>query len=201
MPFVVGLTGGIGSGKSAAAKLFAGLGAEVVDTDTIAHALTGPGGAALAEIQGAFGPDVIDAAGALDRAAMRRRVFGDPAARAVLEGILHPKIREESARRCAASLAPYVVLVVPLLVESGTYRDRAQRVAVVDCAEETQIARTMARSQLTLQEVRAIMAAQASRAARLAVADDIIGNEGSLESLRLQVVRLDARYRVLAKGG
>jgi dephospho-CoA kinase len=197
MSYVVGLTGGIGSGKSAAADAFAALGAAVVDTDAIAHALTGPGGGALPALRAAFGPAVATPDGALDRVAMRQRVFADPAARARLEGILHPLIRAEAeaqVRRAAGADFPYVVLVVPLLAETGGYRERVDRVAVVDCAEETQIARVMARSALPRAEVEAIMAAQAPRAARLAIAADVIANDAGLTELRARVAELHARY-------
>lgn len=198
MTFIVGLTGGIGSGKSAAASLFEALGAAVVDTDAIAHELTAPGGDAIAPIRAAFGEEVIDARGALDRAAMRRKVFADEQAKAHLEAILHPMIRAEADRRSAAAQAPYVVLVVPLLVESGGYRSRVQRVAVVDCPEEVQVARAMARSGLSAEEARAIMAAQAGRRERLAAADDVIDNGGELAALRPQVEALHRRYLEMA---
>ena len=198
MTFIVGLTGGSGSGKSAAATLFEQLGATVVDTDAIAHALTAPGGAAIVPIRAAFGDEVIDARGALDRAAMRRKVFADASAKARLEGILHPMIRAEADRRSAAARSAYVVLVVPLLVESGGYRSRVQRVAVVDCPEEMQVARVMARSGLSAEEARAIMAAQVDRQARLAVADDVIDNGGELAALRPQVEALHRRYIEMA---
>ncbi len=198
MTFLVGLTGGIGSGKSAAASLFEALGAAVVDTDVIAHELTAPGGAAIESIRNAFGDEVIDARGALDRAAMRRKVFADASAKARLEAILHPMIRAEADRRSAAARAPYVVLVVPLLVESGGYRSRVRRVAVVDCPEEVQVARVMSRSGLSAEEARAIMAAQVSREQRLAVADDVIDNGGDLAALRPQVEALHRRYLEMA---
>ncbi len=194
---VVGLTGGIGSGKSAAATMFAELGAAVVDADAIAHELTAPGGLAIPAIRSNFGAELIDADGALDRVAMRRLVFADAMAKARLEAILHPLIRAESERRCAAGLAagaPYAVLVVPLLVESKTYRTRVARVAVVDCAEEIQVARVMARSGLAPDEVRRIMATQAPRAERLAAADDIIENDGDMTALRAQVEALHRVY-------
>ena len=198
MTFIVGLTGGIGSGKSAAATLFEKLGAAVVDTDAIAHELTAPGGAAIAPIRSAFGGGVIDVRGALDRAAMRRTVFADAQAKARLEAILHPMIREEADRRCATAHAPYVVLVVPLLVESGAYRSRVQRVAVVDCPEEVQVARVMARSRLSAEEARAIMAAQVARQARLAAADDVIDNGGTLSALAPRIEALHRRYLKMA---
>jgi len=198
MRYVVGLSGGIGSGKSAAAHLFAELGARVVDTDAIAHELTAPGGAAIEPIRSAFGKDMIAPDGSLDRAAMRRLVFEDAAAKAQLEAILHPMIRIEADARCMQSTAPYVVLVVPLLVETAYYRGRRERVLVVDCDEETQVSRTVARSGIPAEQVRAIMAAQASRAQRLDVADDVIDNNGDLAQLREQVLRLHASYMTRA---
>jgi dephospho-CoA kinase len=198
---VVGLTGGIGSGKSTVADLFAGLGAAVVDADAIAHELTAPGGAAMARIVEAFGDAALTAEGALNRAAMRSRAFADPAVRAQLEGILHPLILTEAERRTRAALvagAPYVVLVVPLLIESGSYRERVDRVAVVDCSEAVQIERVCSRSGLPVEAVKAIMAAQASRAERLAAADDVIDNQGDPGELREAVAKLDTDYRSLA---
>lgn len=199
--FIVGLTGGIGSGKSAAAEGFAELGAAVVDTDAIAHELTGPDGIAMPDIEAAFGPSVLATNGALDRAAMRQLVFGDRAAKARLEGILHPLIRTQSQRRCENGLAqgaPYALLVVPLLVESGGYRTRVSRIVVVDCPESVQITRVMARSGLTREEVQRIMSAQASRAERNSVADDILNNDKDITALKTQVARLHAKYLKLA---
>lgn len=198
MTFIVGLTGGIGSGKSAAATLFEEFGAAVVDTDAIAHELTAPGGTAIAPIRAAFGDEVVAPDGALDRAAMRRKVFTDAQAKGRLEAILHPMIRAEADRRSAAARAPYVVLVVPLLVESGGYRSRVQRIAVVDCPEAVQVARVMSRSGLSAGEARAIMAAQVGREARLAVADDVIDNGGELAALRPQIEALHRRYLEMA---
>lgn len=194
MRYVVGLTGGIGSGKSTAAHLFAELGAWVVDSDAIAHELTAPGGAAIEPIRSAFGKDMIAPDGSLDRAAMRRLVFGDAAAKAQLESILHPMIRIEADARCMQSTAPYVVLMIPLLVETGYYRGRLERVLVVDCDEDIQVSRTVARSGISAEQVRAIMATQASRAQRLQAADDVIDNNGDLAQLREQVQRLHAIY-------
>jgi dephospho-CoA kinase len=196
--FVVGLTGGIGSGKSAAADEFEKLGAAVVDTDVIAHELTGKGGAALAGIERLFGKDFISG-DSLDRKRMREHVCADPAARRALEGLLHPMIREESARRIAAARAPYVVHVVPLLVESPDYRRRVDRVLVVDAPEGTQVARVRERSRLPEEEVRAIMRTQVSRAERLAAADDVIDNGGSRDALRNQVAALHQKYLQFAK--
>lgn len=195
---VVGLTGGIGSGKSTVADLFVARGATLVDTDAIAHELTGAGGAAMKEISDVFGPDVVDPAGGLDRVAMRRQVFADPAARQKLEAILHPMIREISAARCAAAKSPYVILAVPLLVESGTYRERCRRILVVDCPEARQIERVMSRSRMTVEEIRAIMATQATRQERLAIADDVIVNDAGIDDLATQVDALHARYLKLS---
>jgi len=198
-PYVVGLTGGIGSGKSAAADEFARLGAAVVDTDLIAHRLTGPGGAALPAIQRLFGEGFVLPSGAMDRKRMRERVFADAAARKSLESVLHPMIREESERQIAAAGGQYVVHVVPLLVESGDFRRRVDRVLVVDCPEATQIARVRARSGLSGDEALAIVQSQASRAERLAAADDVIDNGGTLEDLRRQVAALHAKYVAMAE--
>jgi len=194
VPFVVGLTGGIGSGKSTVADLFAALGAGIVDTDVIAHRLTGPDGAAMPAIRARFGDAVIAPDGRLDRQAMRDRAFADPDARKALEAILHPLIRQEADRQVVASEAPYVMLVVPLLVESGSYRQRVDRVLVVDCAPETQVQRTMARSGLTRDAVLRILAAQATREARLAAADDVVDNDGPPAQLAPRVAALHARY-------
>jgi len=201
MSFVVGLTGGIGSGKSTVADLFAQHGALLVDTDRIAHQLTAPIGAAMSAIRSAFGDSVLAADGSLDRAAMRRLVFSDASVKTRLEAILHPMIRAESSARCAAAAAgtaPYVLLIVPLLVESGDYRRRVDRILVVDCAEKIQIARVMARSGLTADEVRAIMATQAPRAERLAAADDLVLNDDGREALLPQIEVLHQRYLALA---
>ena len=197
-PLVVGLTGGIGSGKSAAADAFAELGATIVDTDAIAHELTRPGGAAMPHIASLFGEAFVGQSGALDRAKMRERVFSDPAAKAALERLLHPMIREESVRRISGSTGPYVVHVVPLLVESGDYRKRVHRVLVVDAPEALQVERVMQRSRLPEDEVRAIMRTQASRAERLAAADDVIDNTGTVDALRKQVVALHGKYLKMA---
>lgn len=200
-PYVIGLTGGIGSGKSAAADLLAARGALVVDTDQIAHQLTAPGGAAMEPIREAFGNGVVAADGALNRPAMRALAFEDPDARKRLEAILHPMIRAESERQCRAATTPYVVLVVPLLIESGTYRERVRRLCVVDCPEDVQVLRVMQRSGLEERQVRAIMAAQASRAERLAAADDVIDNSAGYAELAVQVERLHGAYLRLASEG
>ena len=198
MTLVVGLTGGIGSGKSAAAEAFAEHGASVVDTDAIARELTEKEGGAITEIERIFGKDFIND-GAMDRKKMRDHVFADPAAKRALESLLHPMIREESARRIAAAGGPYVIHVVPLLIESPDYRSRVDRVLVVDCPEETQLARVRARSGLSEEEVRAIMRSQVSRAERLAAADDVIDNRGSRDALRKQVAALHKKYLQFAR--
>ena len=195
---IIGLTGGIGSGKSTVADRFAALGATLVDTDLIAHGLTGPDGAAMPAIRAAFGAAVIADDGRLDRAAMRALAFSDPAARKRLEAILHPMIREQSQRAIEAATGCYVMLVVPLLVESGTWRERAHRLLVVDCPVEVQIERVMRRSQLAREQVLAILAAQATREARLAVADDRIDNGGEPAAIDPQVEALHAIYLALA---
>lgn len=195
--YVVGLTGGIGSGKSTVADLFVEQGAGLVDTDAIARELTQAGGAALAALATEFGPGILAADGALDRVAMRQLAFADPSARGRLESILHPLIREVSRQRSLAALEPYVILAVPLLVESGTYRERCDRIVVVDCPENLQIERVMARSGLAADEVRAIMAAQATRPQRLAVADDVVTNDADKAKLVGQVKALHANYLAL----
>lgn len=196
MSYVVGLTGGIGSGKSAVADLFAQHGIAVIDTDTIAHALTAAGGAAMPAIRAEFGEGAMGADGALDRAVMRNMVFADPTARKRLEAILHPMIRGEAEcqLRASAGRSPYAILVVPLLVESGNYRTRVNRIAVVDCPEATQLARVMRRSGLSSSEVERMLAAQATRAERLAVADDIIENDGTLADLPPRIEHLHRQY-------
>ena len=196
--FTVGLTGGVGSGKSTVADCFAAHGVPVIDTDVIARELTAPGGAALDAIRAAFGETVMQTDGTLDRAALRRLVFTDADARRQLEGILHPRIRQVVEQTLAALAAPYVLIVIPLLVETGGYRDLLNRVLVVDCPEDLQIARVMARSGLSRDEAMTILAAQASRAERLAVADDVLVNTASSEALRACVAALHQRYQTLA---
>jgi dephospho-CoA kinase len=201
MTYIVGLTGGIGSGKSAAARAFEALGITVIDTDAIAHALTAPGGAAIAPIRAAFGADYLAADGALSRARMRELVFADAAKKRQLESILHPMIRTQTNELAQAARSPYVILMVPLLIESRDYRQRCQRILVVDCPEELQLARVIARSGLAAEQVRAIMATQVSRETRLGAADDVVDNSLDLEHLRRQVDALHARYLQLAAAG
>jgi dephospho-CoA kinase len=192
--FAVGLTGGIGCGKSTVADLFAARGASVIDTDQIAHSLTAPGGAAMPALIAEFGADYATPDGAMDRAKMRALVFADPGARARLEAILHPKIREATAAASLLATGPYVMFVVPLLIESGTWRDRVARVLAIDCPKEVQVARVMTRNGLPEAQVRAIMAAQVTRAQRQAAADDLILNDDGLDALLPQVERLHAFY-------
>lgn len=199
-PLYVGLTGGIGSGKSTVADLLAAAGAAIIDTDAIAHALTAPGGAAIEPIRAAFGDAYIDPAGALDRARMRSIVFADATAKQRLEHILHPLIRTETVSAAArVGEACYVVFVVPLLVESGSWADRVDRVLVVDCSLETQVARVTRRAGLDEPTARAIAARQADRATRLDAADDVVVNEGTVADLVPRVAQLHARYLELAR--
>jgi dephospho-CoA kinase len=199
MTFCVGLTGGIGSGKSTAAEMFGALGAAVVDTDEISRELTAARGAALPAVRAQFGPEFVAADGGLDRDRMRRLVFADVAAKKRLESILHPMIRAESRARVAAARAPYVVLVVPLLLETGSYRDLVDRVLIVDSSEEQQVERAARRSGLSADDVRAIMAAQLPRAERRARADDVLANDAGIDALRRQVTDLHGRYLALAR--
>lgn len=174
----IGLTGGIGSGKTRVADILAEHGAAIIDTDLIAHRLTAPGGRAIPPLREAFGDAMIDPSGALDRARMRELVFKDPRAKTQLETLLHPMIGQSVAEEAERARGAYQVFVVPLLVENGRWRDRVDRICVVDCDEPTQIRRVQARSGLDTDLIDRIMAAQATRAQRLAVADDIIVNDG-----------------------
>lgn len=193
-PFVVGLTGGIASGKSLAAHQFASLGAEVIDTDVVARQVVAPGSEGLAQIRAAFGSDVVTEDGELDREAMRRRIFLDPNERQRLEAITHPLIEEHVTASLDASNQPYVVLVVPLLLERGWQR-LTDRVAVVDCPREDQRRRLWERDGTPPDDADRILASQASRNERLAAADDVIVNNATPEALRDQVGRLDTLYR------
>jgi len=193
--FSIGLTGGIGSGKTTVADLFAARGASIVDTDLIAHRITAPGGLAMPGIAQAFGAEYVAADGSLDRAKMRARVFSDDSARRRLEAITHPLIRAETERESRAAQGVYLMFVVPLLVESGSWKARVDRVLVVDCEVETQIARVMRRNGFTREQVEAIIARQASRDTRLAAADDVIVNDAaSHDTLAAQVDALHQRY-------
>lgn len=198
--FKLGLTGGIGSGKTKVADMLARLGAAVIDTDAIAHSLTAPGGQAIEPVRAAFGERAIAATGALDRDYMRTRVFDDPGERLRLEAIMHPLIANEVERLAAEAQGLYVVFVVPLLVESGRWADRLDRVCVVDCDRQTQIERVQARSGLSTERIEQILAAQASRQKRLAAADDVIDNGAhiSLSQLNSQVLGLHQRWCNLA---
>jgi dephospho-CoA kinase len=196
--FRIGLTGGIASGKSTVADLFAELGADVIDTDVIAREVVAPGKPALAAIVARFGEEILGRDGALDRARLRAIVFADAEQRRSLEAILHPRIRALALERAAASAGPYVVLVVPLLFETG-FDAYVDRTVAVDCPESTQIERLMRRDQIGESEARAILAAQMVRADRRRAADDIIDNSGTFESTQRRVAELHATYLELAR--
>lgn len=194
----IGLTGGIASGKTTVARLFAALGIPVIDSDELAREVVAPGTAGLAAIRARFGPGIIQPDGSLDRRALRQIVFDDEAARRDLESITHPAIRALMDQRSRAAGGRYQILAIPLLVEGGARRPGIDRILVVDCPEDLQVRRVMLRDRSTEAGARAVLAAQASRAARLAVADDVIVNDGDLPALRDQVEALDRRYRALA---
>jgi dephospho-CoA kinase len=194
----IGLTGGIASGKSTVAKLFAAIGIPVIDTDEIAREVVAPGSSLLTRITERFGRGVLNREGSLDRSALRAMVFAEPKARADLDALMHPAILERMRARSAASGGPYQILAIPLLVEKAA-RAEVDRVLVVDCDEEAQVRRVQARDGATLAEARAILAAQAPRATRLAAADDVIVNDADLHRLRDQVQDLHARYVALSR--
>ena len=193
----IGLTGGIGSGKSTVARLFESFGATVIDADALSRALTAPGGQAIGPIREAFGPEAIAANGAMDRDWMRARVFADAGVKSRLEAILHPIIRQQTDSAIANASGAYIVLDIPLLFEGGNWQQRVDQVVVVDCPEETQVTRVIARSQLSEAQVRAIMAQQVKRAFRLEHADHVVDNSGQSEALAPQVKALHARFTSL----
>jgi dephospho-CoA kinase len=199
-PFRVALTGGIASGKTTVAERFAALGVPVIDTDLIARQVVEPGQSALAEVVAAFGPDVLGTDGRLDRRLLRARIFADPAARRRLEAILHPVIRAEMERQSRAAGGAYQLLVIPLLTEGGR-RDHLDRVLLVDVPEALQIERLMRRDGVSREQATASLGAQATRAARLAMADDIIENTGRADDLEARVAELHRRYLQLAAAG
>lgn len=205
MIYRVGLTGGIGCGKSTVAALFKECGVLVIDSDVISHQMTQSGGIAIAAIRATFGGDYIDANGALDRVLMRQLIFADHAAKLKLEAILHPLIRAQmlaqvdNANINSRLASPYLLLVIPLLFETLSYHELVHRTLVVDCAETTQVARTIERSGLDEQAVRAIMASQITRAERLRLADEIIQNDGNLDALRQQVRQLHLDYKTISQ--
>ena len=200
MTWIVGLTGGIGSGKTQVSNTFEALGVPVIDTDLISHAVTAPNGLAIPAIREAFGDAVIDPSGKLDRVKMRELVFRDEKARHKLEAILHPLIANVTMASISQhSDAPYVVLVVPLLAESAQWIDRCDRILVIDCEVQTQIDRVMARSGMTREQVLAIIATQATREARRAIANEVIVNESTIEALTQQVKRLHDFYLNMAR--
>lgn len=197
--FAVGLTGGIGSGKSLVADMFAALGAAVIDTDQIAHQLTAPEGAAIPAIRTAFGKDFLAPSGAMDRPKMRECIFTDPGAKNRLEAILHPLIWQQCIQVAASVTAPYVIFVVPLLIESPGWHALITRILVVDSPEPLQIMRVMKRSALSEAQVLAIMATQATRQERVLAADDVILNQGSVADLVPDINRLHGLYTVLSR--
>lgn len=198
MSYRVGLTGGIGSGKSTAAELFAALDVPVIDTDTISHRLTRPNGEAIPAIQSVFGSEYLDSTGALDRAKMRQLIFTDTTAKNLLEKILHPLIFAEARSQAAISSASYVIIIVPLLFETTVFKEWMNRTVTVDCTEETQIKRITKRNGMNEQTARSIISQQFSRTQRLELADDIIDNEGDLAELGEQIARLNLRYLELS---
>jgi dephospho-CoA kinase len=197
-PLLVALTGGIASGKSAVAEIFASLGVPVLDTDQISRAVVEPGSPVLTTLVAEFGADILDAAGRLDRSRMRERVFKDPDQRKRLESITHPAIREELVRLSKAAGGDYQIHVIPLLIESGR-ADAYDRVLVVDCPQEDQLRRLMARDGSDLEQAQRILAAQVTREQRLAVADDVIVNTGTLDDLHRFVQTLHRNYLLLAQ--
>lgn len=206
--YVVGLTGGVASGKSEVTRRFESLGVAVADADVAARDAVALGSEGLASVVATFGEGVLDAQGALDRAAMRRRIYADPAARKRLETIIHPRVRRALRTQCKAATGPYAVAAIPLLAEASRQRSREgalaaypwlRRIVVVDVTEAVQLSRLLARDGIDEALARGMMAAQASRRERLAIADDVIDNSGSLEALDAQVAALDARYRTLAE--
>ena len=198
VPYVVGVTGGIGSGKSTVCEEFAALGAPVIDTDQVARAVVAPGTPGLAAVVAAFGQDILNEQGELDRRRMRQQVFANPALRQQLEAILHPLIRAGTQEKIDAAGYPYCLVCIPLLVERGGV-NRVDRVLVIDVPEAVQIARVIARDELTASEAAAIMQSQASREQRAAVANDVLENSGPLSALRPHIAALHARYLQLAQ--
>lgn len=199
MTFVVGLTGGIGCGKSSTSQFFSDLGIDVIDTDVIARQLTQPNGSAISLIQNTFGSSVITADGALDRNKMRDLVFANSESRHKLEQILHPLILKAVIRRIKQSQAPYVIVVIPLLFETNDYNHLIQHILVIDCDEQQQLLRTMERSNLSEQKVRSIMATQVTRETRIQKADDVILNNQDIEYLTAQILLLHHKYLALSK--
>ncbi|WP_265435653.1 dephospho-CoA kinase [Aeromonas media] len=196
--YVVAITGGIGSGKTTVANQFAALGIEVVDADLIARDVVAPGTPALAAIASHFGPEMLTGQGLLDRRVLRERIFSDPAAKSWLNALLHPIIRSEMLRQCAAACSPYCLLVVPLLVENRL-TELADRVLVIDVDEATQIERTCHRDGVSREQAQAILASQASRSERLAMADDVLDNQsGTTETIRERILALHETYLAFA---
>ncbi|MDR2244780.1 MAG: dephospho-CoA kinase [Burkholderiales bacterium] len=198
MPLIIGVTGGIGCGKSTVAQAFSALGIETLDADDLVHTISAPDGSAYPEIVALFGDAAVQPDGTLDRAFIRQQIFADPEMRSRLEAIVHPRVGEETALRIAQWRGPYGLWIVPLLLEKPGLREHADRILVVDCQEAQQIARVIASRGLHEDEIRAIMATQCSRDQRLSSADDILDNSGPPENLAAHVARLDRFYRTLA---
>lgn len=196
LPTIVGLTGGIGSGKTAVSDRLKALGADVIDTDVIAHQITSPEGAAIPQIKSTFGPESINDDGSMNRVYMRELIFKRPEARATLESILHPMIRQAAIRQLKLSNAPYCVLVVPLLTEKGGWREIMSDVVVVDCEESTQVERVSKRNAWPISQIKAVIASQASRQERLSIATHVIENSGDLKEL---LEKVDALHKILIK--
>lgn len=199
MALIIGLTGGIGCGKSIASQIFSSLGINIIDTDVIAKELTQTNGQAIQSIREIFGDDYLNGDGSLNRGKMRQLVFSDSALRIKLESILHPLILKEVLQQVSQAQSPYVIIAIPLLIESKDYDHLLHRVLVVDCEEQLQISRTMMRSQFSEQQVKAIMATQVSRDARLQKADDVLVNNKDIEYLKTQILQLHHKYLVLSK--
>jgi len=197
MSLIIGVTGGIGCGKSTVAQAFSALGIETLDADDLTRAVSAPDGSAYADIVALFGHAAVQADGTLNRVFIRRKIFADPVLRSKLEAIVHPRVGEETARRIAQWRGPYGLWVVPLLLEKPGLRERADRILVIDCEEAQQIARVASSRGLNEDEIRAIMATQCSRDRRLALADDVLDNSGPPKNLTPQVTRLDRFYRSL----
>ena len=197
--FSLGITGGIGSGKSTIAQLFAEKGACVIEMDAIAHQLTMSGGKAMDAIAREFGEQFVNPDGSLNRAVMRELVFQDEMARKKLEAILHPMIKHKAQEQANQSKGDYVIYVIPLLTEQSVWQDMSDRILLVDCPEELQIKRVMMRNNMTKEQVQAIMAAQATREERLAIADDVILNDTELDKLLAKVTHLDSKYKKIAE--
>jgi dephospho-CoA kinase len=197
-PLRIGLTGGIASGKSTVTQRFAELGVPVIDADVASRAVVEPGSIGLQQVVQRFGPQILGSRGELNRAALRAEIFGDPKLRKELEGILHPLIRAYMEQRTKAVVSPYLIMAIPLLIESGSARERVDRILVIDAQESEQLRRLIERDGSSAEQARAILGSQAARATRLAAADDVLLNDGTVTNLRQAVDRLHERYLSLS---